>query len=178
MTTETERLKKRTEEIQEDLRKDRERRKPKPNENMDRDIPDFVKSFDFWCDTCQEDFTSSARKTRYRLEGDVIATLRGECPNCGEVAIRYATHRDQDPYYQKSLKIRRQRNQYIIEMLQGREYGFKTHYGDPDAEMNKTIMREEERIMRADLDTGLKGQSLRAKRKLEELHRLKDWGRL
>ena len=172
---ETQRLKKYTEEIQEDLRKDRERRKPKPNENMDRDIPDVLKSFDFWCDTCQQDFQSPARKTRYRLEGDTIATLRGECEECGEVAIRYATHRDQDPYYQRSLKIRRQRNQYRIEMLQSREYGFKTHYGDPDADFNKMMAREEEKIFRADMATGLKGQSLKAKRKLEELHRVNDW---
>jgi ribosomal protein S27AE len=168
-------LKKRTEEIQEELRIDRQRRKPKPNENMDADIPEKLESFDFWCNVCQEDFTSPARKTRYRLEGDVIATIRGECPSCGETAIRYATHRDQDPYYQRSLKIRRQRNQYKIEMLQGKEYGFRTHYGDPDAELNKTIAREEERIFRTDLATGLKGQSLKAKRKLEELHQVNKW---
>lgn len=173
---ETERLQKRTEEIQEDLRKDRERRKPKPNENMDRDIPDKLESFDFWCESCQQDFESSARKTRYRLEGDIIATLRGECPDCGETAIRYATHRDQDPYYQKSLMIRRQRNKYRIEMLQGQEYGFRTHYGDPDVEFDKIIAEQEERIMMADWGTGLKGQSLKAKNKLEEIHRVKDWG--
>jgi len=172
---ETDRLKRRTEEIQEDLRKDRERRKPKPNDNMDRDIPDVLKSFDFWCDTCQEDFTAPARKTRYRLEGDIIATLRGLCEGCGTVAIRYATHRDQDPYYQKSIKIRRQRNQYRIEMLQSKEYGFKTHYGNPDDAFNKTMAEQEERIFRADLDTGLKGQSLKAKRKLEQLHQVNEW---
>lgn len=172
---ETERLKKRTEEIQEDLRRDRERRRPKPNENMDRDIPDVLSSFDFWCDTCQQDFESPARKTRYRLEGDVIATLRGGCPDCGETAIRYATHRDQDPYYQKSLKIRRQRNQYRIEMLQGREYGFRTHYGDPDAEFNRTMIENEERIIRAEMATGLMGRSLKTKEKLRNLRGLESW---
>jgi len=174
---EIQRLKQRAEEIQEDLRRDREMRKPGPNENMDKDIPEFIKSYDFWCNTCQEDFTSSARKTRYRLEGDIIATLRGECPDCGEMAIRHATHRDQDPYYQRSTKVRRQRNQYRIDMLQGGEYGFKTHYGDPDDALNKTIMREEERIFKVELGTGLKGQSLKAKRKLEELYRVKEWGK-
>jgi len=174
---EVQRLKKRTEEIQEDLRIDRERRKPKPNENMDRDIPDRLSSFDFWCDYCQEDFAAPAIKTRYRLEGDTIATLRGICPECEETAIRYATHRDQDPYYQRSTKIRRQRNKYRIETLQGQEYGFRTHYGDPDAGFNKIIAEQEERIIRADMSTGLRGQSLRAKRKLEEIHRVKDWGK-
>ena len=166
---ETERLRKYAEEIQEDLRKDRERRKPKPNENMDRDIPDVLKSFDFWCITCQQDFESPARKTRYRLEGEVIATLRGECPDCEETAIRYATHRDQDPYYQRSLKIRRQRNQYRIEMLQSREYGFRTHYGDPDTEFNKRMMAAEERIIKGEMATGLKGHSLKTQDKLREV---------
>lgn len=172
---ETERLKKRTEEIQEDLRIDRQRRKAKPNENMDADIPDKLDSYDFWCDTCQDDFEAPARKTRYRLEGDVIATMRGECPDCGETAIRYATHRDQDPYYHRSTKIRRQRNQYRTEMLQAKEYGFKTHYGDPDVVLDRTLSEQEERIFRADLDTGLKGQSLKAKRKLEQLHQVNKW---
>lgn len=172
---ETERLKKHAEEIQEDLRKDRERQRPKPNENMDRDIPDVLKSFDFWCDTCQQDFESPARKTRYRLEGSVIATLRGACPDCGETAIRYATHRDQDPYYQKSLKVRRQRNQYRIEMLQGREYGFKTHYGDPDADFNRTMAENEERIIRGEMVTGLRGQSLKTKEKMRNLRGLENW---
>lgn len=172
---ENQRLKQRTKEIQKQLSIDRERRKPKPNENMDMDIPDKLESFDFWCDTCQQDFESPARKTRYRLEGNIIATLRGECPDCGETAIRYATHRDQDPYYQKSTKVRRQRNQYRIETLQGKEYGFRTHYGNPDEEFNKTIAREEERIFRNDLASGLKGQSLKAKRKMEELHRVNGW---
>lgn len=173
---ETERLKKYTEDFQDDLRKDRDRRKPGPNENMDRDIPDRLSSYDFWCCECQEDFRSPAVKSRYRLEGDVIATLRGECPECGEVAIRYATHRDQDPYYQKSTKIRRQRNKFVVDMLQGQEYGFRTHYGDPDTEFNKIIAEQEEGIMRADMSTGLRGQSLKAKRKIEEIYRVKDWG--
>lgn len=173
---ETERLKKYTEDFQEDLRIDRERKKLRPNENMDRDIPDRLKSYDFWCGNCQEDFSAPAVKTRYRLEGDVIATLRGECPECGEVAIRYATHRDQDPYYQRSVKIRRQRNKYKVETLQGQEYGFRTHYGDPDKEFNKIIAEQEEKIMLADMSTGLRGQSLKAKRKMEEIHRVKAWG--
>lgn len=170
MTRETERLTKYTKDIQEDLRIDRERRKPGPNENMDRDIPDVMKSFDFWCGTCQEDFESPARKTRYRLEGDIIATLRGECPNCGDVAIRHATHRDQDPYYQLSSKIRRQRNKYRIETLQGREYGFRTHYGDPDATFNKKMMAVEEHIMKSEFNVGLKGQSLKTQERLRRLY--------
>mgnify|MGYP001571142001 CR=1 FL=1 len=172
---ETTRLKKYTEEIQEDLRIDRQRKKPKPNENMDADIPDNLKSFDFWCDTCQEDFEAPARKTRYRMEGDVIATMRGECPECGETVIRYVTHRDQDPYYQRSMKIHRQRNQYRTEMLQAEEYGFKTHYGDPNEIVDKKLAEQEKKIAKADLSIGLKGQSLKAKRKLEQLRQVNEW---
>jgi len=170
-----ERLKQRTEALQEELRIDRERRKPKPNENMDKDIPDRLRAYGFWCDVCQEDFTASAYKTRYRIDGHIIATLRGRCPDCETAAIRYATHRDQDPYYQRSIIIRKQRNQNRIEMLQANEYGFRTHYGDPDLEFNKIMAREEERLIRAELSVGLHGQSLRTKNKLEELRKVKEW---
>lgn len=167
---ETERLKEYAKEIEKTLKQDRERRKPKPNENMDKDIPDFMDSFDFWCDTCKQDFQSPARKSRYRMEGDVIATLRGKCPDCEEMAIRYVTHRDQDPYYNKSLNIRRQRNQFRIEMLQGKEYGFRTHYGDPDKDFNDRILDAEEKIIKEELGVGLRGQSLKMKDKLQQLH--------
>ena len=164
------RLKRYTEEIQEELRMDREKRKPNPNLNMDRDIPEVLKLFDFWCSTCQEDFVAPARKTRHRMGGDVIATIRGECPECGESAIRYATHRDQDPYYQRSTKMRRQRNKYQVEMLQAQEYGFKTHYGDYRADFNKRMAENEERIIKEDLKLGLKGQSLKTKERLGQLY--------
>jgi len=167
---EVERLRKYTKDIQEQLRIEKELKKNKPNVNMDQDIPERLFSFDFYCDTCQEDFKSSAVKTKKRLDGDVIATMRGKCPNCGNEAIRYATHRDQDSYYQKSPKIRRQRNYFKQEMLQKDEYGFKTLYGDKDEEFYKRMKEKEEEIFNEELSIGLKGNSLLTQEKLRVLH--------
>ena len=158
---ETERLCQRTKEYQEDLRKDRERKKLSPNQRMDDDIPQVLVNYDFWCDVCQKDFSASARKTSYRFEGNVISTIRGKCPECETTAIRYVTHRDQDPYYSKSLIIRRQRNQYALEMLQAEQYGFRTQYGEPYEEFNKRMVEKDEKRFDERVGTGLKGLSLK-----------------
>lgn len=172
MMNETERLRQRTKEYQEDLRKDRERRKPSPNQRMDEDIPQFLPSYDFWCEICQEDFTAPARKSSYRFEGNIISTIRGRCPECETIAIRYATHRDQDPYYAKSLKIRRQRNQYALEMLQAEQYGFRTQYGEPYEEFNRKMAAKDEIRFGKKRETGLKGLSLEEKEVLLRRNKL------
>lgn len=167
---EYERLKKYTEDYQEQLRKERERKKSKPNDNMDMDICDKLSSFDFFCDTCQEDFKSPARKTKYRFRGQLIATVRGKCPYCDNQAVRYATHRDQDPYYQRSPKVRKQRNYYMIDFLRKNEFGFKTLYGDKDKDFNEEMQRREEEIFNKDFEIGLKGRSLETQENLKMLH--------
>ena len=164
---EIERLKKRTRDQQEMMRQERQRQKLNPNENMDADIPNRLSSYDFWCSLCQEDFSAPAWKTRYHSDGSLIAVLRGQCPECGETAVRYVTHRDQDPYYQRSWKIRRQRNQYLIETLQAEQYGFRTHYGEPYGEFQKGLQREEEIALGVDRKAGLRGPSLKAKERIE-----------
>ena len=161
--SETERLRQRTKEYQEELRKDRERRKPSTKQLMNEDIPQFLLSYDFWCDVCQKDFEAPARKTTYRINGNPISTIRGRCLECETMAIRYATHRDQDPYYYKSLKIRRQRNQYAMEMLQGEQHGFRTHYGEPYKEFTQKMIAKDERKFNEKIGTGLKGLSLKEK---------------
>jgi len=158
---EIERLTQRTKEIQQDLAKDRERKKLKPNQRMDDDVPQFLKSYDFWCDTCREDFVSSARKTSYRLDGHKISTIRGICPECGKEAIRYATHRDQDPYYNKSRKIRRQRNEYALDFLRADQYGFKTQYGEPYKEFIKRMIRIDKKKFKKRMEIGLKLNNIR-----------------
>ena len=130
---------------------------------MDDEIPRVLASYDFWCEVCQEDFTVPARKTSYGFEGNIISTIRGKCPECGTTAIRYATHRDQDPYYAKSLKIHRQRNQYALEMLQAKQYGFRTQYGEPYKEFNQKMAAKDEARFNEKIGTGLKGLSLEEK---------------
>lgn len=148
--TEEQRLVKRLADQQKLLDQERKNKKPKLNERMEEDTPDRLDSYDFWCDNCQEDFTAPCYKTRHYLYGDVIAVWRATCPECGEQCIRHITHRDHDLYYQKSAKIRRQRNEYAWEMLQAGEYGFNTRYGNPYREYEE--MKEKSAKKRADLE--------------------------
>jgi len=167
---EIDRLKKRTKDQMEELELDRKRRKT-PEELMDNDIPQFLPFYDFWCDVCQEDFSSPARKTSYRLEGNIISTIRGTCPNCETVAIRHARHRDQDPYYYKSLKIRRQRNQYAMDMIQPGQHGFRSVYGEPFEAFERKMREKEEDLTMEELGVGLRGQSIGLQERLRRLRR-------
>lgn len=157
MSSEEERLKKRLEDQQ--VLQDQERRRKKrktPSERMDENKPDYLNTYPFWCENCQEDFDSSCYKTKHRLYGGVIAVYRAKCPVCEEDCIRHVTHRDEDQYYQRSAKIRAQRNRYAHELLQPGVYGYKTHYGDPYLGFTEMMQEKEERMIKKQLDEGLK----------------------
>lgn len=128
MTQEIEQLKQRVKERQAELEQERQRHKKTPNQLMEEEAQDLPEMFDFWCDSCQEDFEAERHKTKYTLYGEPVAVWRAKCPNCDTEAIRHITHRDEDTYYYKSDKINRQRNQYAMETLQIYDYGFRTMY--------------------------------------------------
>ena len=171
---ETERLRKHTQAHQEQLRKERDRVKTSVNERMDDDLPDFLNSYPFWCDECQEDKTTKCHKIKFKFGNHWISVMAAECPDCGARMLRYATHRDEDKYYQKSLRIRRDRNRNYIDMLQQDEWGFKTKYGDREKEkMEKTHADVERSIYEREWRTGLKGKSMETKTDLKRFH--KEW---
>lgn len=138
---------------------------------MDEDLPDSLPAYDFWCDNCQLDFSASCYKTRHRLFGDTVAVYRGECPICEDKCHRLVTHRDEDLYYQKSTKIRRERNQYAWEVFQLEDYGFKTHYGNPYTYQHEKLAQKEWKIIEAEREKGLRGLSLETKERLRKLRR-------
>ena len=164
--TEIDRLTKRLKDQQVLLDKERERKKKKPNVLMAEEAG-LTAWMDFWCDNCQEDFTCEAYKTTHRLYGDPIVVWRAKCPVCEEESIRHITHKDEDPYYQKSDKIRRQRNEYSAELLQAEEYGFKTHYGDHNKEWNVKYEEHEKGILKLEHEKGLKGLSKKSQDRLK-----------
>lgn len=170
MIDEKERLKKRIEDQQHLQDQERERKKPKANEKMDADAPDRVESYDFWCDVCQEDFSASCYKSRHRVEGNTISIYRTTCSGCDTDCIRHITHKDQDLYYYKSAKIRKQRNKYANDVLQDDDYGFNTRYGNPYTEFNKKMIEKEQRILKEEKDKGFSGQSLKSKERLRRLY--------
>ena len=162
-------LEKRVVDQQKLLEQERRKKKPKANELMEKETGDTLNSFDFWCDTCQEDFSAPCYKTKHRLYGDTVAVWRAKCPDCGEDCIRHITHKDEDLYYDKSTKIRHDRNQYAWDMLQSHEYGFRTHYGEPFKEYNEEMQRKEKKIIEQQRGQGLDGWDLESKQRLKRL---------
>lgn len=168
---EQERLTQRVKDLQRLQDQDRERRKVKPNIRMDEDLPDRLPAYDFWCDNCQEDFTVPCYKTRHRLYGYSVAIYRGKCPICEEESTRNVTHRDEDNYYNKSTKIRHQRNKYAWHTLQADQTGFRTHYGIPFNEFEEKMKDKEERLIKIERDKGIRGTSLEVQQRLRKLYR-------
>src|SRR3990167_10059863 len=91
--------------LQEAQERERELHKKRPNERMVENTPDTISSYDFWCDDCEMDWSGAASKTVHRLYGDAVVTFRAK-HECGNECVRLVSHRDHDPYYQKSEKIR------------------------------------------------------------------------
>lgn len=171
---EVEKLRKHTQAHQEALRKERDRAKSSIKERMDEDLPDFLESYPFWCDECQEDKDTRCHKVKYKLGEHWISVMKAECDVCGTRMIRYATHRDDDKYYQKSLRVRRDRNRNYIDMFQQEEFGFKTIYGDSEIKKREKYQLEAEKsIYNRERRLGLKGQSLETKTDLKRFH--KEW---
>lgn len=164
------RVRQRIKDQQNELEKERARRKRKsPNERMEEDAPERLGRYDFWCDNCQEDFEAPCYKTRHRIYGDTIAVWRASCPECGDPAVRHITHRDEDQYYEKSQKIRVQRNRYAWETLQAGQFGFKTHYGNPNKKGEENLEARARRIIGMERKQGFKGMSQEARQKLKTL---------
>ena len=120
-------LERRVDDVQHQMAQDKERRKPKPNENMLDEAEIVRRNWKFWCWICQEDIVADGYRTMYYAAGgDPIGVWRGTCPWCGTELFRHITHRDEDKYYCQSDEINRMRNQYATDVLQGEEDGFKT----------------------------------------------------
>lgn len=166
--SEVARLKQRVRDIQEAKDRERELHRPRPHERMAEDTPDTIDAYDFWCEVCEVDFTVPAYKTVHRLYGDPVVCYRTQ-HECGNDCIRLISHRDHDPYYQRSEKIRQQRNEYITEVLQANQYGFKTYYGDPYKKFNDDLEKCEQKIIQSERDKGFKGLSLQAQQELSQL---------
>jgi len=165
------RLEQRVKDQQASLARERELHKPTPNERMAEDTPDFISSYDFWCEDCDIDFSSEAYKVVHRLYGDPIITYRAECPECGQECVRLVSHRDHDNYYNLSERIISDRNQYAVEVLQHEEFGFETYYENPFKKFDIDLKAKEERIIRMEREKGLKGLSLATQEHLRNIRK-------
>lgn len=149
--------------------RDRERKKPTPNELMAQDKVEGFKGMEwFWCNTCGEDFyINKIIKTEHKLFGEIIVMWRARCPWCGRGLHRHMTHRDDDPYYERSKRVHLMRDEYKTDTLQADEWGFKSYYGLPYKEHQRKIQEKRDKILNK--DDGLRGLSLEEKDKLLRL---------
>ena len=174
---EAERLSRYAKDVQSKLTQERELQKSTPHQRMAEEAKDFIQSYNFFCEECQEDFTAPAYKEAHRFYGDYIVTYRAiheENENeepCGEECMRLVTHRDHDPYHNLSDKINRDRNEYALDVLQHDQYGFNTLYGRPFQEHEDKLKEKEERLYLREREKGLKGESLQVKEKLRRMNR-------
>jgi len=163
-------LKERVAEIQRALDEDKEIKKARKaltkEERAFRKLPDQADN-DFFCDRCQLDFKAPSYKHWVSLYG--IGAWISFCPICGVMTCRWITNKANDPYYEKSSKIRGMRSMFEADMLQPDQYGFQTLYGDPFEKYHKILEHQEEEIRTRYLSLGLTGETLQEQSEREKM---------
>jgi hypothetical protein len=90
----------------------------------------YTKNCEFWCEECQLDFTAWGFKcveSDWTIPNWRIAYYKGKCPK-GHKAIRRITDKPLDPYFIKSLILKKQRVDYKRDILQENDFGFNMLY--------------------------------------------------
>jgi len=83
---------------------------------------------DFYCDECEADFINLGYKDVIDCYDELVAKYETKCPYCGTKSIRRITDTIDDPFYRKSRKVRNDREQAEIDMIQPGDPRFKTYY--------------------------------------------------
>lgn len=105
-------------------------------------LPRFT-TVSFWCERCRKDFDATAiRQESFRHNEQYWCAF---CKKCNNKCVRYITRQSDDPYYLKSEKLRRMRQQYSKDILQPGQTGYNTIYGDPFKEWYNKLEQEERR---------------------------------
>lgn len=87
------------------------------------EVPDR-KRLDFWCKECQLDYSAVGHKHE---DKDMCAVYIGQCMS-GHKNVRYITDVNTDPYFDRSHKVRAERELYADLMLTPDDPRFKTVY--------------------------------------------------
>lgn len=140
-------------------KRQREIEKSRPYRERVREVNDayqIVPRMDFWCDGCgghdesKGDIVAVGRKDAKYPSGQLpIARYVGECPR-GHLVIRHITEKNRDPYYYKSLKMKRERAMAADDLLQPSDPRFKQVYPNQWAKMEaeRRAMEEHEELKR------------------------------
>lgn len=110
-----------------------------------------VRLYEFWCDECQEDYIAEAHKHSNRYGYDLTfgtpyeietpqAWYTSKCTK-GHENVRRITDKLNDPYYARSMKVRREVMEHADDFLTPDDPRFKIVYPDKWREYEK--QREE-----------------------------------
>ena len=164
------RLKKRVKEHQAEIDKDLKEKKAKKKENRERTafdkLTDVTKT-DFYCEYCMIDIVAPAYKLWINFYD--IGVWKSNCPSCTLPIYRHITDKSNDPYYEKSRKIRESRSMFEADMFRPGTYGFKTLYGDPFAEFYMRYQNQEESLKGKYLSMGLTGETIKERTERDKM---------
>lgn len=90
-------------------------------------------STSFWCERCRSDLDLFA----VMKDNGRARWFYARCPHCGSGLMRYVDEKHKDPYYRKSVKIRKEREKHRKDMLQPGDAGFQTLYPESYAQLHK-----------------------------------------
>lgn len=86
----------------------------------------------FYCNKCGKDSDIEEGHGRGKCRFARLSTgevyLRAACPACKAKVVRYVTERARDPYFLRSKKLRRQRQELRRDLIQPGQPGFQTLY--------------------------------------------------
>lgn len=164
------RLKKAVREHQSELDKDLNTKKKKKKDNRERTafnkLPEVTKT-EFFCDNCTVDIVAPTYKVW--IDFYSIGIWKSNCPTCTLPVYRHITNKVNDPYYEKSKKIRESRSIFEADMMRPGTYGFKTLYGDPFAEYYMRYQNEEEQLRAKYLSMGLAGETIKERTEKDKM---------
>ena len=88
----------------------------------------------FWCDRCKKDFDDNftLRSNRY------AKWFETRHKKCREICIRYADFPQKDPYFYKSLKVKRQMLEFAKELIQPGDPRYRMYYKKQYDDMEKS----------------------------------------
>ena len=88
----------------------------------------------FWCDKCKEDFDNEVALR----DNGLAKWFETRCRKCGEKSIRYADFPKKDPYFHKSLKIKRMFHEFSKDLIQPGDPRYQIFYKKQYDELEKS----------------------------------------
>ena len=107
---------------------DYHRSRIKGNEERDKEITlaKVVEIKDFWCNECEEDFTTVGMK---HIDSWTPIAYYKTKHECGNWCMRHITDKHKDVYWFESMKVAKDKASHSVDMLQPHESNFQLMYG-------------------------------------------------